>query len=318
MPSNVVLELSELLELEQGGGLAENTKACRAKQYKDFCEYIQLNSGGSNIEALMTEIEDGRNTVVKLMGQYFFTMRVLVEGKLEWPKKGYAEKIRSNIKMSILSEFKVDITDKGLFPDSAKNWKSFCEKLAKEGRSETTHHPEVDPQTMEAINDLGVALMEALNARGTADYETKLSVIPVELRNKQNYAIQWVAMLQLILFECRRGAENMDELKKEDFVIHEDNLKKFKYIRHVISEMDKNHPEGTNSSIYGCIPFLDFAANFNPGEIFSFYLQLIPDQSTKEGVKGGYLFPRPRQPSKKFNPHDPSASLFEPNQKGNS
>ena len=93
--------------------------------------------------------------------------------------------------MSILSEFKVDITDKGLFPDSAKNWKSFCEKLAKEGRSETTHHPEVDPQTMEAINDLGVALMEALNARGTADYETKLSVIPVELRNKQNYAIQW-------------------------------------------------------------------------------------------------------------------------------
>ena len=62
---------------------------------------------------------------------------------------------------------------------------------------------------------------------------------------------------------------------------------------------------------------MDFAANFNPGEIFAFYLQLLPDEATKEGSEGGYLFPRPRLPSKKFNPHDPNAScLYEPNQKG--
>ena len=317
MPRHVVLDVDELLELEQGGGLSKRTQSCRATHYKNFCEFVTQNSGGNDLNALMTNVEDGKELVVKLMGQFFFIMRVNINGKLEWPKKGYAEKIRSNIKMSILNEFQVDITDKGIFLESARNWKSFCEKLAKEGRSETTHHPEVDPASMEAINDLGIAAMEAIKARGTEEYEVKLNAIPLGLRDKLNYVIQWIAMKQLILFECRRGAENMDQLKKKDFEVYDDKVKKFKYVRHATSEKDKNHPEGTNSAVYGCIPFMDFAANFNPGEIFAFYLQLLPDEATKEGSEGGYLFPRPRLPSKKFNPHDPNAScLYEPNQKG--
>ena len=317
MPSHVVLDLSELLELENGGGLKAGTINCRAKQYNDFCEFVKQNSENQDIKSLMTEVEGGKETVIKLLGQFFFTMRVKVEGSLQWPKKGYAEKIRSNIKMSILADFKIDITDKGLFPESDKNWKSFCERLVKEGRAETTHHPEVDPETMEAINDLGIAIMEAIKARGTEEYESKLAKIPLELRNKLNYALQWIAMITLILFECRRGAENMDELLKNDFVVFEDQLKKFKYIKHTKGEQDKNHPQGTNSSIYGCIPFLDFASNFNPGVLFEFYMSLLPDQATKDGCQGGFLFPKPRLPSKKFNPHDPTEfCLYEPNMKG--
>ena len=122
---------------------------------------------------------------------------------------------------------------------------------------------------------------------------------------------------QLVLFECRRGGENIDELKKSDFVIYEDAVKKFKYIKHMKSEKDKNHSEGTDSSVYGCIPFLNFSGRFNPGEFFKFYLQFVPDQSTKEGVQGGFLFPRPRQQSKRFDLHDPvEVNLYEAKQKG--
>ena len=44
--------------------------------------------------------------------------------------------------------------------------------------SETLHRPEVDPDTMEAINNLGIAAKEALEARGSDNYEEKLSKIP--------------------------------------------------------------------------------------------------------------------------------------------
>ena len=219
--------------------------------------------------------------------------------------------------MCILNLHKVDVCDKGLFPEGAKNWKSFLEKLVKEGRSETLHHPEVDPETMEAIYHLGNAAMEALVARGTDEYEEKLSKIPVEFRDKLNYVIQWISMILLVLFECRRGQENIHELKKADFVVFNDSLKEFKYIKHVKTERDKNHAEGTNSSVYGCIPFMEFGCNFNPGKFFEFYLQFLPDCSTSDNSTGGYLFPRPKFPSNRFNPHDPAVNcLFEPNQKG--
>ena len=281
MPTNVDVTDDELLKLEQGGGLAESTIAARAKQFKDFNEFV-IKETGKDIAAHVTAGEDGKKSVVNVLGKYFFSMRVTVNGGVkEWPKKGYAERIRSNLKMTILNEFKFDITDKGLFPQSARHWKSFLEQLVKEGRSETLHHPEVDPHTMEAINNLAVCVKEALESRGSEGYEEKLSKVPLSLRNKMNYVIQWVAMLQLVLFECRRGGENIDELKKSDFVVYEDAVKKFKYIKHMKSEKDKNHSEGTNSSVYGCIPCLNFSGRFNPGEFFEFYLQFVPDQCSR-------------------------------------
>lgn len=238
-------------------------------------------------------------------------------GEELWPKKGYAEKIRSYLKMSISNKFQVDITDTKLFPEAAKHWKSFCDQLVKEGRSETEHHCEVDPDTMEAINSLLKNVKEALEARGTEQYEEKLNRIPAELHHKLNLILQRGAMQQLILFEVRRGGEGIHELKKKDFIIVKDKLKDFDYIKHCKTEKDKNHQEGTNSSIYGCIPFMDFADNFNPGELFSFYMQFVPDDSTKPGIEGGFLFPKPRQISSKFDPHDPEENVFyEPNMKG--
>ena len=54
------------------------------------------------------------------------------------------------------------------------------------------------------------------------------------------------------------------KLRKTDFAIIEDPVKKFKHVR---SEKDKNHRTGTQSSLHGSIPFIDFPL-MNPGEIY--------------------------------------------------
>ena len=124
-------------------------------------------------------------------------------------------------------------------------------------------------------------------------------------------------MKQLITYEARRGRENLEELKKQDFKVFEDPVMKFKHIKHCKSEKDKNHREGTNSKNYGVIPFITFSDGFNPGVLFEFYLESIPDEKDGCKVEGGYLFPRPRQASRKFDINDPSQAMYEPNMKGN-
>ena len=50
--------------------------------------------------------------------------------------------------------------------------------------------------------------------------------------------------------------------------------------------------KGTNLAISGVIPYVIVEANgniFNPGEFFSFYLSLLPKNSTLEGKEGAPL-----------------------------
>ena len=81
------------------------------------------------------------------------------------------------------------------------------------------------------------------------------------------------------------------------------------------SERDKNHPEGTNVQESGIIPCRQFG-EINPGELFGFFLQYVPDEGTIDG-KGGFLFQKPRDACKTFDLHDPEENLFyQPNQPG--
>ena len=72
-----------------------------------------------------------------------------------------------------------------------------------------------------------------------------------------------------------------------------------------MSEAEKNQPEGSNSYCHGVIPFKILTGSFNPGEVVSFYLSLLP-----EGDDGA-LFPQSRDKSKKFNPHSKSDMMYE-------
>ena len=49
------------------------------------------------------------------------------------PKQGYALKMRSQIRMEVLSRFKIDLTDPILFPDFKRRWKSCTDSLDKDG-----------------------------------------------------------------------------------------------------------------------------------------------------------------------------------------
>ena len=84
------------------------------------------------------------------------------------------------------------------------------------------------------------------------------------------------------------------------------------------SEAEKNHPRtGTNVACAGVIPYVTVGGKFNPGVFMKFYLDLVPLESTMEGVIGGWLFPRPRAQSAKLDLHKAGEmDLFEKNMKG--
>ena len=232
MPRNVVLDEEAVEALEQGGGLKADTVRTREQHYKHLEEYVQEAEPSTTIEALL-QSEEGRRKLEDLIGLFFFTLRVTArdDGTEKLPKKGYALKIRSNLKCAIMEKFRVDITDASLFPNSARKWRSFISELVVNNRSETEHHEEVDPITMVGITKLIIDVVDALEARGTDKYQEKLSKIPFEWQDKLNRILQDGVQFILTLFEVRRGKEGLEFLKKKDFVIFEDSVFAFKYIR---------------------------------------------------------------------------------------
>ena len=318
MPTHVLVAREDLDKLEEGGGLSAVTIKDRERHYNFLLDFLRKEKGDDFDLGVFLETEAGRDEITDLIGRFFFTMRVeaVDDGTEKLPKRKYAEKIRSSIKCTIQNLYRLDITDPCLFPQAAKRWKAFVSELVAKNRSEVQHHDEIDPLTVELIYNLLGNVEAALKARGTKDYEDKLAKVPAKLHDKLNYVMQWGAELCLEMYEIRRGGENIDILKKKDFKIIKDNIFSFEYIRKVVSEKEKNAPEGSNSSCHGVIPFINMTPTFNPAKFVTFYMSLLPDESTKEGMEGGFLFPKPRQASSKFNIHNPEETkLYEPNLK---
>ena len=314
MPTHIVIDDEDLERLEEFGGLEAETVKTRETNYNWFVKYVE--SDGFQLEELFSS-EDGRDKFCDLFSRFFFSLRVKSkdDGTEKLPKKAYAEKIKSNIKIKIGDEHKVDVYDPVLFPTLSNKWKAFVAELVKKRRAEVEHHEEVDPITMESIFVLLANVKEAIEKRGTKEYEDILSRIPADYHEKLNYLLMWGAQLILTLYEVRRGGEGLEELKKKDFNIIEDRIYDFKYIRKMEAEKEKNHKEGSNSACHGVIPYLDLAEGFNPGQFMEFYMSLVPDKSTKTNVEGGFLFQTPRRGSLKFKLHDAGTLLYEPNKK---
>ena len=226
MPFNVEITEDERGKLEQGGGLKPNTILDRERIYNDFNKFVLGNCGGKSIEDLvLSQSAEDIERLGDYFSNYFFTMRVPdEEGKPQWPKKGYAEKIKSNIKMAVIEKHSIDLTDPSRFPNFSKKWRSFIVKLVEEGRSETKHHEEVDPVTAECIYELLYNVKSALEARGTPAFDELIKKVPVQLHNRMHYIMQWGAQLLFILFEARRGGENLENMKKTDMAILTDPI----------------------------------------------------------------------------------------------
>ena len=317
MPTNKAMadDDPELLEMLKGGGLKAATLKDRERSLAQFKEFVVKETGGVALEELVAT-KEGLGRLDVLFPKYFLTMEVTVteNGQVvkRRPKLGYAKKVRSGLKCQIEEVFKIDIFDVKMFPNHKKQWLSFVHKLATEGLGETEHFEEVDPVTMEAIMELVNNVYEALESRGTPDYLSKLEKVPLALQSKMHWVLQRGAHFIHNLFEVRRGGENSRDLRKSHFKIITDPVKNFKYIKHTKSEKDKNHRTGTQSSLHGCIPFLDFP-KMNPGKIFAFYLSSLPGEPTlaklKDDGAGAYLYPRPKWGGK-FDIHSPKTKIL--------
>ena len=88
------------------------------------------------------------------------------------------------------------------------------------------------------------------------------------------------------------------------------------------SEAEKNNPMGSNTQCAGVIPDMDMqGSGFNPFSYFKTYNSLLPTEPHSKYQKY-FLFPMGRVSGKaknsdgsNFDLHDPSNSLFQPNQK---
>ena len=149
-----------------------------------------------------------------------------------------------------MSRHSIDFTDPVLFPLDDRRWKSFSERLGKEGLADSIHKEEIPADTIEALYQLFSDTYNALKARGTPAYKACLAKIPLAYHHRLHYLLQWAAQVEnklefssfcilinfqfiLTMFEVRRGAENMGDLKKSDFVIMDDKTWNFRCIRKV-------------------------------------------------------------------------------------
>ena len=249
--------------------------------------------------------------------RFFFQVRVKdKDGNILVPKKNTLAAYKSAIRMEVKELHKVDIFDSCLFPEHQKLWRSVEKMLVSEGRSETRHHDEVEPNTMRKIYHLLSLVEDLINSRGIPEYEEKLAKLPAHLHANVHKLLQWGAMFILIMFEVRRGSEGIENLEVEHFQVFEDAIFNFRYMRKVVSEAEKNQQLGSNSQCHGVIPDMLIDDVLNPFSYMQTYIGLLPTDAHKEKGKR-YLFPMCRASNQaKFNLHDPNEKLFEANKKG--
>ena len=217
---------------------------------------------------------------------------------------------KSGIKMEIKERHQLDIFDTCVFPSHDKLWRSVDKMLVKVGRSTTTHHEEVRPETMMKIYELLALLVKVLKAGGTDRYDALLAKLPVELHCSYHNLFQWGAIFILNMFEVRRGEEGMTFLEVAHFHEFTDEVWDFKYIRKMCQRRKKTTPWAP-TLCHGVIPDMEFPSGFNPLEYFKTCLSLLPTEPHKQHHK----ILMGRQLSKKFNVHDPEQPLYEQNKK---
>ena len=214
-----------------------------------------------------------------------------------------------------IGRYKIDITDNCMFPDNEKKWKALVSEIVAAGRNEIEHHEEVFPETMIAIYKLLGKIVAVMKARGTEDYSRLLATIPLDVHDKLHVVLQWGAIFVLLMFEVRRGVENLEFLEAPDFSEISDKVWDFRYFKNTRSEVEKNSPGGNNTRCHGVIPDLLISDDFNPFKLFQLYKSLIPGVPNNKSGKI-FLFPKPRVAAKTFSLHDAECPLFETNMKG--
>ena len=101
MPSNRELTEEEIKQLEDGGGVKEETAKERERLFAGLEGFI-LSKGNKSVEELLLR-DEGRATFSGLWSLYFWTLGLKTERDSKKPKLGYMRKIKSALTCFIQS-----------------------------------------------------------------------------------------------------------------------------------------------------------------------------------------------------------------------
>ena len=199
----------------------------------------------------------------------------------------------------------MDPTDPERFPGHGDWWKKYCTYLKRQGKGSVDHkkllHADFNISAMELAHH---SLEALLNRSDPQLVEYHKSKIPVKYRHLPHMIIQNYAIMQVIQYGVRRGAEGISMLKESDFEVREDEVWGFKSYVKVTAEISKNHQDDAEvTENCGIIPFLDLAEvekgkKFNPGKFFQQTRHFYPTSNS------GRLFLKPCTHAS-FNVWDP-------------
>ena len=154
----------------------------------------------------------------------------------------------------------VDIDDEG-FSETSDVYTAKCVELKKKGLAKVNHKPPIGDENFKRLYQSGVF---------STDY-------PKTLLNK--------VFFEIMLCFCRRGRQNLRQLKKSHFRVFKDASGK-KYVAKVVDELTKNHRENDKEEEGGMM--YETEGPFCPVASFEKYLQHLNPVNE-------FLFQRPKK-----------------------
>ena len=96
----------------------------RERIYINFDLFMANNIGGKGVGDLVSiQSAEDLDKLGDCFIDYFFNMRVRdKDGRPQWPKKGFAERIKSNLKMAVMEKHQIDLTDASNIPNFIEKW----------------------------------------------------------------------------------------------------------------------------------------------------------------------------------------------------
>ena len=203
------LSMEDIDEIEKNKD-SKNTKKVIKKSINILRAFLDEKGQDVNFEDL------SNNDLDLVLKDFFANART---------EKGDMYKLSSfrQIKYGIgkfLSTKNIDI-DGSEFSKSNQAFKAFSVNLIRKGKGGIEHKPPI--------------------AKGDLE---KLYNHPHALNPATPYGLQKKVLFEIILYLCRRGQENLVDMKKDTFRVAKDD-KGREYVEQAVSEMDKNHRENS-------------------------------------------------------------------------
>ena len=195
---------------------AENTKKATKQAVTLFREYLREKGLPSEFESL------DKPSLATTLGKFYVEAR-RVNG--EHYKRATLNSIRSGINRHLKREYSelIDIIKDTEFAKANDAYKAATVELKKVGKGNVQHHDSIDQADIQKLYDSGIFDLDS----------------PSGLQDK--------VWFELMLFICRRGRENLRELKKDHFVIETSSSGR-QYVKQAVDELTKKAREDNMES----------------------------------------------------------------------